>query len=156
MERPDQKRGVDLLFIAGFGAVFITVSVLAATAGRVLSDHQRTLEIVGGALMIVFALALIGFVPLLQRQFPDIGDVRGLGLMTAMDLVRDRESLAPDPARRDEVVQAAFRHGLLLLGCGESAVRFCPPLCVTAEQVEVALRILAEVLAARRSEKLAV
>jgi 4-aminobutyrate aminotransferase len=91
----------------------------------------------------------------LQRRFPEIGDVRGLGLMVAMDLVKDREGLTPDPARRDEIVQTAFRHGLLLLGCGESAVRFCPPLCVSAEQVEAALRILAEVLAGSRAEKVA-
>src|SRR5947209_15445445 len=87
----------------------------------------------------------------LQQDRPEVGDVRGLGLMVAMDLVTDRQRLAPDPALRDEVVQTAFRHGLLLLGCGESAVRFCPPLCVTAEQVETALRILGEVLAERRA-----
>jgi 4-aminobutyrate aminotransferase len=44
------------------------------------------------------------------------------------------------------VVQAAFQQGLLLLGCGECAVRFCPPLCITAAQVDKALTILAEVL----------
>ena len=44
------------------------------------------------------------------------------------------------------MIQAAFRRGLLLLGCGESGVRFCPPLCVTAEQVETCLAILDEVL----------
>ena len=87
----------------------------------------------------------------LQQDRPEVGDVRGLGLMVAMDLVKDRQRLTPDPALRDEVVQTAFRHGLLLLGCGESAVRFCPPLCVTAEQVETALRILGEVLAERRA-----
>ena len=52
----------------------------------------------------------------------------------------------PDPKARDAVVQAAFRRGLLLLGCGESGVRFCPPLCVTEEQVQTCLRILDEVL----------
>jgi 4-aminobutyrate aminotransferase len=83
----------------------------------------------------------------LQRQFPAIGDVRGLGLMIAMDLVKDRTQLTPDPSLRDAVIQAAFRHGLLLLGCGECAVRFCPPLCIRADQVETALRILGEVLA---------
>ncbi len=94
----------------------------------------------------------------LQRQFPEaVGDVRGLGLMTAMDLIREGASDTPDPALRDEIVQAAFHKGLLLLGCGESAIRFCPPLCVTAEQVDKALAILATVLAElRRSEKLAV
>ena len=92
----------------------------------------------------------------LQRQHPGVGDVRGLGLMMAMDLVKDRPTLAPDAALRDEVVQTAFRHGLLLLGCGESAVRFCPPLCVTAEQVEAALRILAGVLAGLKPAEVAV
>jgi 4-aminobutyrate aminotransferase len=83
----------------------------------------------------------------MQKEFPVIGDVRGLGLMMAMDLVRDRAQLTPDPALRDAVIQAAFRHGLLLLGCGECAVRFCPPLCIRADQVDTALRILGAVLA---------
>jgi 4-aminobutyrate aminotransferase len=89
----------------------------------------------------------------LKAEHPQVGDVRGLGLMTAMDLVKDGE---PDPVLRDDVIQTAFRNGLLLLGCGESAVRFCPPLCVTAEQVGTALRLLGDVLAARRAASLAV
>ena len=89
----------------------------------------------------------------LQPQFPELGEVRGLGLMMAVDLVKDRATGVHDPALRDEVVQDAFRKGLLLLGCGESALRFCPPLCVTAAQVDTALRLLAEVLAERRAMK---
>jgi 4-aminobutyrate aminotransferase len=92
----------------------------------------------------------------LQPRFAEIGDVRGLGLMVAMDVVRPDDPSVPNPALRDQVVQAAFGRGLLLLGCGESAVRFCPPLCVTAEQVEVALRLLEEVLAARPAPMVAV
>ena len=81
----------------------------------------------------------------LREQFPAVvGDVRGRGLMMAMDLVQDRTT--PDPVLRDAVIQTAFRHGLLLLGCGESAIRFCPPLCIDARQVETALNILAAVL----------
>lgn len=90
----------------------------------------------------------------LQRHHPQVGDVRGLGLMMAMDLVN--ESAAPDPTARDATVQTAFQQGLLLLGCGDSAIRFCPPLCVSAEQVETALHILGGILAARKPEKLAV
>jgi 4-aminobutyrate aminotransferase len=87
----------------------------------------------------------------LRTRHPNIGDIRGLGLMTAMDLVHTHDG---DPAvgLRDQVVQTAFRHGLLLLGCGDSAVRFCPPLCVTAEQVETAVRILGDVLASLRDK----
>jgi 4-aminobutyrate aminotransferase len=88
----------------------------------------------------------------LAARHPAAGEVRGLGLMTAMDvLTPDRRAL--DPARRDEIIQAAFRSGLLLLGCGESAVRFCPPLCVTAEQVETAVRVVDEVLTATAADR---
>ncbi len=74
--------------------------------------------------------------------------------MTAMDIVKSRDTGVGDPALRDEIVQAAFHRGLLLLGCGESAVRFCPPLCITAEQVESALGILAAILADRRPARI--
>jgi 4-aminobutyrate aminotransferase len=86
----------------------------------------------------------------MQQQFPEVGEVRGLGLMMAVDLTKPGDRAAPDPALRDEVIQAAFRQGLLLLGCGECAIRFCPPLCIDAAQVETALRILTDVLARRR------
>jgi 4-aminobutyrate aminotransferase len=92
----------------------------------------------------------------LLGQHAEIGDIRGLGLMTAMDLVRPGDPPTPDPVLRDEIIQSAFRDGLLLLGCGESAIRFCPPLCITAEQVETALGILRQVLAARRPSAVAV
>jgi 4-aminobutyrate aminotransferase len=93
----------------------------------------------------------------LQAEHQDIlGEVRGLGLMTAIDLVKEGDPTQPDPALREDVIQTCFHHGLLLLGCGESAIRFCPPLCVTAEQVETVLRILRGVLAARLKETAAV
>jgi 4-aminobutyrate aminotransferase len=40
----------------------------------------------------------------------------------------------------------------LLLGCGEAAIRFCPPLCISAAQVDTALRLLDGVLASSRKE----
>jgi len=48
---------------------------------------------------------------------------------------------ATDPKRRDQVVQKCFEEGLLLLGCGESTIRFCPPLIVTRQDVETAVAI---------------
>jgi 4-aminobutyrate aminotransferase len=90
------------------------------------------------------------------QQHPHVGDVRGIGLMVAVDLVERRDPYTHAPALRDHLVQSAFRHGLLLLGCGESAIRFCPPLCVTAAQVDKALEILEAILAERPSEVLAV
>jgi len=92
----------------------------------------------------------------LQKQSRHAGDVRGLGLMVALDIVDEQVGQTPNPALRDEIVQTAFHRGLLLLGCGESALRFCPPLCITAEQVDRALEILAAVLCEQRAEKFAV
>jgi 4-aminobutyrate aminotransferase len=89
----------------------------------------------------------------LKSRHSEIGDVRGLGLMVAADIVKVREPYTLAPALRDAVVDAAFHKGLLLLGCGESALRFCPPLCVTPDQVETAVRILDEVLAPASAKK---
>jgi 4-aminobutyrate aminotransferase len=87
----------------------------------------------------------------LQKRSRHAGDVRGLGLMVAMDIVDEQDGQTPNPALRDEIVQTAFHRGLLLLGCGESALRFCPPLCIRAEQVDNALKILAAVLCEQRA-----
>jgi len=76
----------------------------------------------------------------LAKKHLCLGNVRGLGLMTAVDLLH--ENRAPFPSQRELVVQAAFQSGLLLLGCGEAGLRFCPPLCITAAEVETCLTIL--------------
>ena len=70
-----------------------------------------------------------------------IGDIRGLGLMTAVDFVTDRNTRRADPALRNAVVDQAFHRGLLLLGCGESAIRFSPPLVISRAQVDRAIEI---------------
>jgi 4-aminobutyrate aminotransferase len=75
-----------------------------------------------------------------------IGDVRGLGLMVGMELVRDRGTKEPAVRERETLIQKCFQKGLLLLGCGASTVRFCPPLVVTEENVRVAIEILDRVL----------
>ena len=75
-----------------------------------------------------------------------IGDVRGRGLMIGVELVRDRATKERATDERDKVVDAAFRRGLLLLGAGKNAIRFSPPLVLTREQADVAVRIFDEAL----------
>ncbi len=84
----------------------------------------------------------------LQRSIECIGDVRGKGLMVAAELVKDRTSKAPAVDWRNQLVQRAFEKGLLLLGCGESAVRFCPALTVSSEEIDTCLSIFADCLKA--------
>ncbi|MSR31733.1 MAG: acetyl ornithine aminotransferase family protein [Gemmataceae bacterium] len=83
----------------------------------------------------------------MAERIPLIGDVRGIGLMVAIDLVKDRQTREPDAIRRDAIIQGCFQKGLLLLGCGQSAIRFCPPLMVGKEEVSTALEILQEEMA---------
>ncbi len=76
-----------------------------------------------------------------------IGDVRGLGLMIGVELVKDRVTKERAREETEAVVQACFRRGLLLLPCGPNSIRFSPPLIITQAQAEEALSIFADALA---------
>ncbi len=84
----------------------------------------------------------------LPAEFPHVASPRGLGLMRAVDVVKDRSG-EPDPERRNRIVHAAFERGLLLLGCGEAGIRFLPALTVEKGHVDAALAVFREALAAR-------
>ncbi len=77
---------------------------------------------------------LIGCLRDLQKQYPVIGDVRGLGLMIGMEFTQDGQ---PDAATTKAVIRAAQDEGLLLLNCGtyDNVIRWIPPLIVTEEQI---------------------
>lgn len=75
-----------------------------------------------------------------------VGDVRGRGLMIGMELVKDRAAKTPAKEHAQEFIQRCFHKGLLLLTCGESIIRFCPPLIVTKDQVQTAVKIMDGVL----------
>jgi 4-aminobutyrate aminotransferase len=79
-------------------------------------------------------------------RFPVVGDVRGLGLMIGIELVRDRETRQKNPKLRDRVVQLAFERGLLILGAGDNSLRLCPPLVVTRDQCDFVVETLEECL----------
>jgi 4-aminobutyrate aminotransferase len=71
-----------------------------------------------------------------------VGEVRGRGLMIGVDIVKDKATKEYGNADRDLIVEKAFEHGVLFLGCGPSSIRLCPPLIVTKEQADVALDVL--------------
>src|SRR5580765_6621553 len=77
----------------------------------------------------------------LKKRHAAIGDVRGLGLMIGVDFERQDGSHAPDGKLRDRIMHACFEKGLLLLSCGQSTMRFCPPLIVTTEETQTAVEI---------------
>jgi 4-aminobutyrate aminotransferase len=79
-------------------------------------------------------------------RHPLIGDVRGLGLMIGLELVRDRDTKVRATTERDEVVNACFRRGMLVLGAGMNSIRLAPPLVLTRDLADQAVRILDEAL----------
>ena len=86
----------------------------------------------------------------LAATHPSIGDVRGLGLMVAIEFVKPGEGdgRVPDAALTKRVQQACFERGLLLLTAGTfvNVIRIIPPLVTTADEVDQALVIIAEAL----------
>jgi len=82
----------------------------------------------------------------LKKAHSVISDVRGLGLMIGVELVKKDDSRAPDAELRNRVIPRAFENGLLLLGCGESTIRFCPPLIVSKGEADTAVEIFAATL----------
>jgi len=89
----------------------------------------------------------------LATRHEEIGDVRGLGLMTATEFVRDRRTKEPAVAFRDRVLEESYRRGLILLPCGRSTIRYIPPLVVQRPEIDEAIEILdAAIVAARARE----
>jgi 4-aminobutyrate aminotransferase len=78
----------------------------------------------------------------LKEKHEIIGDVRGLGLMQAVEFVRNRRTKEFAVKERDDIVSGAFKRGLILLGCGKSGVRLIPSLNVTKEQIDTATEII--------------
>ena len=108
-----------------------------------------TLDLVEGGLMAnatPMGNRLVAGLGRLAERHETLGDVRGLGLMIGVDVVTDRTTREPAPRLRHEIVQRAFRRGILLLGAGKSALRLAPPLVVDSRDVDTALGIIDEVL----------
>jgi 4-aminobutyrate aminotransferase len=87
------------------------------------------------------------------QRFGIVGEVRGRGLMIGIEIVKDQQSREPAGAWRDRIVDLAFERGLLILGCGETAIRLAPPLVVNEHEASIALDILEEAIAQVEEEQ---
>jgi 4-aminobutyrate aminotransferase len=81
-----------------------------------------------------------------KTTHPLVGDVRGRGLMIGVELVKDKATREPAAQLRNRVEALCFEKGLMILGCGETSIRLCPPLIVTEDEATVALDILEDCL----------
>ena len=96
---------------------------------------------------------LLGRLRELQARHEEIGDVRGLGLLTATEFVRDRASKAPAAKFRDRVIEESYRRGLILLPCGRSTIRYIPPLIVQRAEIDEAIEIVDAAITAARARE---
>jgi 4-aminobutyrate aminotransferase len=82
-----------------------------------------------------------------QEEYPQIGDVRGLGLMIGTEFLVDGGPAKTKPIVKD-IIHCAEEKGMLLLSCGtyDNVVRWIPPLNVTAQQINDGLQIFGEAL----------
>jgi 4-aminobutyrate aminotransferase len=77
----------------------------------------------------------------LARRYAVIGEIRGKGLMIGMELVKDAHK-SPAAELCDALITRSFHNGLILLSCGQSTVRFMPPLTINEADVDEAVRLL--------------
>jgi 4-aminobutyrate aminotransferase len=118
-----------------FGGNPVCCAAAVATMELVESQFMSNASAMGKVL-----LAKLGEIAGRQKC---IAKPRGIGLMCGVDVI-DTSTGGSNPKLRERILQAAYSHGLILLGCGETAIRFCPPLCVTQAELETGLNLFAD------------
>lgn len=98
---------------------------------------------------------LLSRLRVMQESHRLIGDVRGMGLMIGVELVRDRETKAMAIPERNKIIQRCFEKGLLILGCGQNVIRLVPPLNLRRREADEALSIFEEALTEIEKERTA-
>jgi 4-aminobutyrate aminotransferase/(S)-3-amino-2-methylpropionate transaminase len=136
-----RKEIMDAVHPSGIGGTYGGNPVACAAALAVMDVFEEEKLIVKAeALGKRLKSQLDGF----QNEYEIVGDVRGLGPMTAMELVKDRESKTPAPDEAKALVKYCFDRGLILLSCGAygNVIRLLMPLVITEDQLNTGLEIL--------------
>ncbi len=80
----------------------------------------------------------------MEEEIDVIGDVRGLGLMIGIELVKSKDNPKPNRELLKKFLITAFKKGLLVIGAGKSVIRISPPLTITREAIDIGLDIIRE------------
>ena len=127
-----------------FGGNPVSIAAALATLDILSREGMANAARVGGMML----ERLNGW----KKTHPLVGDVRGRGLMIGVELVKDKATREPATAVRNRVETLAFERGLMVLGCGETTLRICPPLIVSEQEATVALDILEEAITLAEKE----
>jgi 4-aminobutyrate aminotransferase len=138
MARADIMDWVPGSHASTFGGSPVCIAAALATLDVIQREAMRNAADVGAKML----QRLRGWI----ARHAHVGDVRGRGLMIGVEIVKDQQSREPAGTLRDCIVELAFERGLLILGCGETSIRLCPPLVVNQQEADIALDILEECL----------
>jgi 4-aminobutyrate aminotransferase len=112
-----------------FGGNPVCCAAAVATIGLVESQYMSNAAAMGRIL-------LSRLKEIVSASSGVLSDARGIGLMCAVTVT--------SAEKRERILQAAFAKGLILLGCGELAIRFCPPLCIGQAELAAGLDLFAQ------------
>jgi 4-aminobutyrate aminotransferase len=82
----------------------------------------------------------------MQKKHKSMGDVRGLGLLLAVEFVLDKKTKEPAKAMANDIMMRCFESGLMTLTCGVSGIRLCPPLIVNKATIDQGIAIFDRVI----------
>jgi 4-aminobutyrate aminotransferase-like enzyme len=143
MTRPEIAASFQGLQISTFGGNPVTSVAAKATLDLIEEDHLAdNAEVVGR----YYREGLES----LKEKFEPVGDVRGMGLLQAMEFVKDRVSKEPDPAMTNKFMEECRNRGLLVGkgGLSGNVVRTSPPLNIRKSDVDEAIKIMDQALTA--------
>lgn len=121
-----------------YGGNPLCCAAALATIDLIEGGYMANAEHIGGVLRTRLST--------IARRRPTITNVRGLGLMTAVSVFAGPSK--DSQALRNAIALEAFRRGLIILGCGESSLRFAPPLCITEQELSTGLDVFQEAVEA--------
>jgi 4-aminobutyrate aminotransferase/(S)-3-amino-2-methylpropionate transaminase len=139
---------MDSVHVGGLGGTYGGNPVAAAAALAVLDlmERDRLLERSRAT-----GERLLGKLRELQDKHAAIGEVRGRGMMTAIELVNDRETKEPfDGARGTEIVTRCLKDGVVILKAGtyDNVIRLLPPITIEDDLLDEGLGVLDEAITA--------
>ncbi len=138
-----KKTIMDSVHPGGIGGTYGGNPVCCSAALAVLDifEEERLLEKAKN-----LGMTLTARLEELQLSFEAIGDIRGIGPMLAMELVKDRKTKTPDAEKAKALTKYCFERGLILLSCGTygNVIRLLMPLNIGDEEIEKGMSIIQE------------
>lgn len=124
-----------------FGGNLVSIAAASATL-KYVKRNQRKLQ----SMVKVKGKRMMRRLLEMKSSYGMVGDARGLGMMLAIELVKDKKSKAPAVREREAIVKECFGKGLLLMPCGTSTIRIIPPITMSTEHIDRGLDVLEDAI----------